>query len=635
MFNRKLRDYLSSRQGFSLIETSVLVTVAAAAAVGFLSWTQPAVVTNAEKSIETRTRLEEISRAIEIFRVEKGRLPCPADPYMRIDNTRNNELGGTDLYPNDFGQEDLDRIETQVGGVTNFGIDCPVSTGTVPVYALNLGQEYMNDEWGRRITYQVSRNICGSDAGTEGGLSQNLSRLTGCTSNDYTKGIGDIIIKDTAGVTKEPRAAFVLLSHGPNGLGAFMPSGAKMADGSANELENSNAYNAAGSTHNGDKTFVMGAATSSFDDIVYFKTKAQLERLTDRSNTKQVSIEECEANSAAIRQITVTESTAMNTQITGYERGQFNRGEQVALGLLKSIQTMCISYYGATAKTINGKTWSGAQCPGTANVTAGSTYYVPLDTCTCESGLWNGNCTMDWNIIGKNTVPDGRVVWLDAYDTSTLFTDANCTTQVTANGNTIGCWKDKSATASNHAKQGTAASQPVYTTSAINSKSVVNFVSSDSLVLPVPSVLGILNSDYEVFFVARTTSSAVQFLMGGGLEQFELHINGSAGLRFIPVSSKYSDIGGSSAYLTNPRIFGARVDNNNGIVRVSGVGDTTDIETSARSSNNSAIVLGYRGNNQYPMIGYIGEVMIYKRALTTTERQTVEQYLSQKWAISS
>ena len=55
------------RKGFSLVELSVIMSVAAAAIVGFLSWTQPPISTNAIKAVQTRTKLIEIQKSVRIL----------------------------------------------------------------------------------------------------------------------------------------------------------------------------------------------------------------------------------------------------------------------------------------------------------------------------------------------------------------------------------------------------------------------------------------------------------------------------------------------------------------------------------------------------------------------------------------
>ena len=239
--------------------------------VGLLAWTTPKQHSDAQKYMETRAKMEKISEAIRIFRTKRNRLPCPADPYMRSDGTRDSS-GGTDYYVNSFGLEDLDTTQTAVNGKTTLGTDCPSNIGAVPVYALGLDGPMIEDAWQRRFTYQVSDNLCGEDQGTTT-LSTLESISRGCTPQDYNDRVGDIAVKDISGTTLTPKAAYVIVSHGPNGKGAFLPSGVKLSGASGNELTNS--------SNSGDEKdlFIKDKRTSSFDDVVLFKTRRMLERL--------------------------------------------------------------------------------------------------------------------------------------------------------------------------------------------------------------------------------------------------------------------------------------------------------------------------------------------------------------------
>ena len=76
----------------------------------------------------------------------------------------------------------------------------------------------------------------------------------------------------------------------------------------------------------------------------------------------------------------------------------------------------------------------------------------------------------------------GLSVWLDGSDASTLFKDAAGTTQVSANGDQVALWRDKSGN-NNHAVAwvGSTPSVPTYTTSALGGKSALTFNGSQGL----------------------------------------------------------------------------------------------------------------------------------------------------------
>lgn len=643
-FNNKKR-HIAKQNGFSLIELTAVIGIAAATTIGFLSWTQPDSIVESQKIIKTNDQMQKIAKAIEAFRVQRGRLPCPADPYMTAENTRNG--GGTDHYVNDFGQEDLDTTQTIVNSITTLGIDCPARTGALPVYALGLPKKYINDAWDRRFTYQVSASLCGSDAGIDDAgadVDDLQSALTGCTKNDYTNNIGDIIIKDaSAGSVITNKAAYVLVSHGANGAGAFIPSGAKLAGGAdADELINNNLD----TTSEADllrRTFIKKPIVSGgYDDLTLFKTKIQIDRVTDNKNTKQISVADCEANSAAIKNITATHTTAMNAEITGYVHDSFNKGEQVAMGLLNTIQKICVSYYGADSATINGVTWNGAQCPGNDDpATHGSTYFAPTETCSCLGSAWDGDCTMDWTVVMP--VKTDLQLWLDANQTS-AYTDTECLTEA-ADTNTVACWKDKSGNGNNFL-QSTAGSRPVYNLSTIATKPVITFNGS-SQYLEIPYNASLNDTEYTIMSVVEVNGGSGSYrspfttrdaspnqgyiIYATSSNDWEIWTGTSGtwggisnpGAPAVELATPVMIVGTSTANAQAVRVDGAQV-------------GTSSVSYDANSQWPSRLGAGATEETTPAVYfnGDIAETIIYNRALTTTEISNMEEYLSQKWGIT-
>ncbi|MCS7305833.1 MAG: LamG domain-containing protein [Thermoguttaceae bacterium] len=200
-------------------------------------------------------------------------------------------------------------------------------------------------------------------------------------------------------------------------------------------------------------------------------------------------------------------------------------------------------------------------------------------------------------------------------------------------------WQDQSGQG-NHATQSTSGIQPSKVDNFWAGRPVVRFDGSDDrLQLPTTAGLGIQNHDYEMFLVARSQSSGIQFIISGGVnEHYEVHLNSTAGgqgVRFIPNppwTTQAVDYGTHQQFTNGAfHAFGARVDGNIGYIRVNGV-QSTDTATGAQSTQNVNLYLGTRGNAaSYPLGGDLAEVLIYKRALTPAERTQVETYLMDRW----
>lgn len=368
--------YNLRRAGFSLIELSVIISLAATLAVGFLVWTTPPGISNAAKNVATLRKMDDIANAMEAFRVYHGRLPCPADPYIREDNTR---LAGapTDLYVNNFGTEDLNNSPSENAAV---GIDCPNSIGSIPVSALGLSSNYTYDAWNRRFLYHVSDTLCGTSIAS--GESGNVTRKQkGCSSNDYLTNSGNLIIHNEAGISLTDSAAYVVVSYGENGYGARLPSGEVAVESTdTSEIEN----------YNNNATYIERNISNNFDDLLLYRSKSQIEQLTTKKDALLLSKTKCRANSTAIENLNTTTLNTLANNFTTYQQGSLNSGDQVALGILLSVQEICIEYYGADNNGV--ALWGGPKCPATAH------YSTELRSCECPTGNWDNCCPGgDWD----------------------------------------------------------------------------------------------------------------------------------------------------------------------------------------------------------------------------------------------
>jgi hypothetical protein len=199
-------------------------------------------------------------------------------------------------------------------------------------------------------------------------------------------------------------------------------------------------------------------------------------------------------------------------------------------------------------------------------------------------------------------------------------------------------WADRSG----NGNDATPGISPTLTPNAIAGQPVVSFAGAIRHVnLPDTSTLGIASSDYEIFVVAQSGSSSVQFLTAGGTaagnEDYELHLNGDAGARFIPEErpggdpADFADIGSPGQFTDGaPHLFSIRVGADTGVIKADGLYSGDNV-AGAQNAANRVLTLGVRGDGGYPLNGDIAEVLVYDRALTPSERLAVEEYLSAKW----
>jgi len=184
---------------------------------------------------------------------------------------------------------------------------------------------------------------------------------------------------------------------------------------------------------------------------------------------------------------------------------------------------------------------------------------------------------------------------------------------------------------------------PARIVNALAGKPVIRFGGDTQMTLPRSDALGLLESDYEIFVVARSDSAGLQFLIGDDRsyrEQHALSINGTAGAGFIPnagatvMEDDSADLGAAEAYCDGqPHLFDARVQQGVGYLKVDGV-ESNDVVGAAVGFADTGLLLGSSGDLSTAFEGDIAEVAIYSPALNAGQRAEVEQYLADRWNVS-
>jgi hypothetical protein len=250
------------------------------------------------------------------------------------------------------------------------------------------------------------------------------------------------------------------------------------------------------------------------------------------------------------------------------------------------------------------------------------------------TGLTEGTLYYYKLVTGEITSSTGKIFLSSSIPSSNLKLWLRSDLAVTSASSAVSTWGDVCGLG-NDATQSTGGNQPTLVESAINGNPALQFNGTSSkMSLPTSLTLGVQSNPYEMFIVAKSSSSNIQFLIAGGAtEQFEYHLNGM-GARFIPTTTVYLDKGTDKNYTDgNAHLFSARASSSGGAVRVNGIdGGTTS--NNILSSNAGNLLLGVRSNGAYFLNGEIAEVILYNRVLSAEERTTVEQYLKGRYAIS-
>lgn len=186
------RKYSKQEEGFTLFLVSILLVIAAMAAATVLQQSNRDQFWNAKT--ETQKRIQKVVAALEAYQRENHKLPCVASRTAVVDTA---EHGST---------LNVDPAECSAAAVTgdtirlDNGSGVMVRIGAVPYKALQIQQIMQEDKWGNKLLYAVTEPLTDDDF--------------------YMSQTGGITVNDADGV-ETSTAAFVVLSHGPDAVGAY------------------------------------------------------------------------------------------------------------------------------------------------------------------------------------------------------------------------------------------------------------------------------------------------------------------------------------------------------------------------------------------------------------------------------
>ncbi|MGD9721484.1 MAG: type II secretion system protein [Pirellulales bacterium] len=247
---------------------------------------------------DTKARMAAIQQALLDYRHVYQRIPCPADiTYTTCAASFGLESGtvDTDTGSSTYGQ----FIGCAYGSGTpqaNFRSG-NVYGGMVPTQELNLPDEFAFDGWGRRVLYVVDAAFTVTNALLPTTINPNNGNFVALTDTEPRITITNTM--SPGGAVKTSSAAYVLVSFGVNGHGAY-PRLGSLVDSVGNCIETSLLPPIAAYSENLDEQqnchcdadatstvfdamFVQHASTSdaanvldSFDDVVRYATRADL-----------------------------------------------------------------------------------------------------------------------------------------------------------------------------------------------------------------------------------------------------------------------------------------------------------------------------------------------------------------------
>lgn len=231
-----------------------------------------------------------------------------------------------------------------------------------------------------------------------------------------------------------------------------------------------------------------------------------------------------------------------------------------------------------------------------------------------------------------NSIPDLNL-WLETTSDASVTSVTNGLNP--ENNDLISSWNDlnNQAIVKNNATQATTVNQPQYVANGLNNLPALSFNGSNNF-LNVSNIM--TGPTYTVFAVLERLSSTSGVIIGGSSSLWGVSL-GYVSSNQVQIYNGYGGQDWSpytiAAYPTPiPQIMTFTNDSSrNTVFYMNGVS----------YGSQTRVLYGYPANyeiggsaNRGYFNGYVGEIIIYSRALKATERTSVENYLANKWGIN-
>jgi len=225
----------------------------------------------------------------------------------------------------------------------------------------------------------------------------------------------------------------------------------------------------------------------------------------------------------------------------------------------------------------------------------------------------------------------GNELWLDATDTSTLFTDTGMTTNVSSAGNPVRAWADKSGNANHAITPDSAAGS--YQTSVIGGQDVVRFNRGD---LKITGGLNVaLNQDRTAFVVmdysVSTNNSEIFGTSTGNMVDVG-QWSQSWRLRLRQGNNTFS---GNNTLPAGSHLLAILGDTNGSFAWREGTQIINSTNQHFHWAMNPDLYVGGANFGGREYIGDLAEVIVFDRQLTDWETNKVGYYLAEKYGFQT
>ena len=272
--------------------------------------------------------------------------------------------------------------------------------------------------------------------------------------------------------------------------------------------------------------------------------------------------------------------------------------------------------------------------------------------------------SINYNLFsGKSSVVGlpGLCLWLDSTDSNTLFQNTAGTTPVTATGQSVACWKDKSSNAVSYTSgavpnQSGMLQPPVYSNDGIyNIVSFNNFSGGsgtyNSATTQGLSAVGGFPLDSTGFITFVVAKASGFFTVSYFNSYFTFTDNetqfvdfdaakGNSGMGFVNTNNQNVGVYPDTTTLTTTRQIQCLESTTTGgkfYINGSNLSNTSYAYTQKRPlPNGSTVWIGNQAPGQRSFSGFINELLIFNNtSVSTQQRQTVEGYLAWKWGLQA
>lgn len=233
-----------------------------------------------------------------------------------------------------------------------------------------------------------------------------------------------------------------------------------------------------------------------------------------------------------------------------------------------------------------------------------------------------------------------------------LWLDASADSSLTLNANTVSEWRDLSGNG-RHMEQGTAVAQPIANTRTQNARRALDF-QGGQFMLGNAASLNVLRDKPGVtaFIVGKidqiiTQQTFMNTTRSGSDNQTRFTLDNDAPANSWRVGGRRLDSDTFNAVTltgsadTNSNVLTGVLDyaNSDAVLYENGslLGSNTSFQTDGNTADTDSDYVHIGANIQGTaafLYGFIGEVILYQRALSDAERQGVERYLGHKWGIT-